>query len=100
MLQALGSVNMADTAKQEQTDKDAYVVNPPLIHCLDMTSDGLIAAAGLENGKVRVHLIYIIIKSCSINQWLVFYHLSTSAKSKGLNNQTLRATQKGDTNSS
>ena len=46
-------MNMADTAKQEQTEKDSYVVNPPLVHSLDISADGLIAAAGLENGKVR-----------------------------------------------
>ena len=39
-------------ANSAPEDKDSYVVNPPLIHSLDITSDGLIAAAGLENGKV------------------------------------------------
>ncbi|XP_067944593.1 WD repeat-containing protein 53-like [Watersipora subatra] len=53
--QVLGSVNMADVKKEEE--KSSYVVNPPLIHSLALSSDGLIAAAGLENGKIHLYTI-------------------------------------------
>jgi len=52
--QALASVNMADEIRKGEvkSEKSSYVVNPPLIHSLCITADGLIAAVGLENGKV------------------------------------------------
>lgn len=52
-LQVLGSVNMTEAINEkENPNKESYVVNPPLIHSVALSSDGLIAAAGLENGKV------------------------------------------------
>lgn len=50
--QAVGSVNMTENSTEEQAEKDSYVMNPPLAHCLDVSADGLIAAVGLENTKV------------------------------------------------
>ena len=44
-------MNTSD-ATNTSSEKSSYVVNPPLIHSVVITSDGLIAAAGLENGKV------------------------------------------------
>ena len=48
---------MTKLVTSEEKEKDSYVVNPPLVHCLDITADGLIAAAGLENSKVSSLLL-------------------------------------------
>ncbi|KAF6017957.1 WDR53 [Bugula neritina] len=57
--QALASVNMADEIRkgEVESEKSSYVVNPPLIHSLCITADGLIAAVGLENGKIMLFTI-------------------------------------------
>lgn len=56
----LGSVNTAD-ANVKSEEKESHVVNPPLIHSLALSEDGLIAAAGLESGKVCVLRIYLFL---------------------------------------
>lgn len=43
---------MTEMSEKEETENSSYVVNPPLVHCLDIMSDGLVGAAGLESGKV------------------------------------------------
>ena len=48
------NINMEEIGAQEENTQDSYLVNPPFIHSLSVSSDGHFLACGTENALVQI----------------------------------------------
>ena len=48
------NINMEEIGVQEENNPDSYLVNPPFIHSVSVSSDGSLLACGTENALVQI----------------------------------------------